>query len=95
MSEPYAFNKDVSPEEWCALPRQFKKGEKVYRFHGHTYGLDRDDMMYLHEETVPCTLEPGGTTFFTVPVRLLVDDNGNEPSGDYMPIEKIRKAIQS
>jgi hypothetical protein len=84
----------VTTKAWCALPRDFRAGEAIYRYRGHTYGLDRDDMVYGGVETIPCTLEPSGDTFFTVPVEFLVDKDGNEPSGDYISLDKIRKAAQ-
>lgn len=43
----YTFSKDIGPADWKALPRYFKQGESVEKFTGHTYGLDRDDLMYV------------------------------------------------
>ena len=83
---------DVGPDDWSALPKLFGAGDEVRRFHGHTYGLDRDDAQYAGRETIPCYLpEQDGTTFFTVPVEYLKDAHGNTPSGDYMTPEKFKK----
>lgn len=84
-AQEYMFLHRVNEKDWSALPRAFLAGERVYRFHGHTYGLDRDDAMYLGEETIPCTQKPGEEHFFTVPVRFLVSTaTGQRPSGAYM-----------
>lgn len=84
-TQEYMFLHRVNEKDWSALPRAFLAGERVYRFHGHTYGLDRDDAMYLGEETIPCTQKPGEEHFFTVPVRFLVSTaTGQRPSGAYM-----------
>lgn len=95
MTEIFIFRRDVTKDEWSALPRAFKRGDKIARFHGHTYGLDRDDAMYGGRETIPCyLLETGDSIFFTVPVEFLVDESGIEPSSDYLTPEhwlKIRE----
>lgn len=91
----YRFNQDATPADWSALPRSFKKGDEVVLFTGHTYGLYRDDLVYLKIETVPCVLPenaPDGP-FFTVPVDLLVDEDGREPCGDYMTREKLDRIM--
>lgn len=82
--QTYTFARDVTPEDWSALPRAFVKGESITRFRGHTYGLDRDDMVYLGVETIPCASGPEG--FFTVPVEMLVDKDGKHPIGEYVRV---------
>ena len=88
----YSFRQMVGPVDWIALPRVFNPGEKVEKFIGHTYGLDRDDMMYGGVETIPC-MEMGSNreSFFTVPVKFLEDENGKSPMGDYQVFEKVKK----
>lgn len=81
--QAYFFRRMVGPTDWRALPRVFKAGEIVERFSGHTYGLDREDMMYLGVETIPCTTD-GNEGFFTVPVTMLEDEQGASPSGNYI-----------
>ena len=77
------FIRDAGPEDWRALPRKFVMGEIVQKFVGHTYGLDRDDMIFLGKETIPCTCE-GSEGFFTVPVEFLAMENGKQPMGAYV-----------
>lgn len=83
MPEKYTFVRNASPTDWRALPRTFAPGDEVLRFHGYTYGLDRDDMVYLGRATVPCYLACDPTTFFTVPVEFLTTENGTPPRSDY------------
>jgi hypothetical protein len=83
MTKTYFFKKPAGPSDWSALPREFLAGEMVERFTGHTYGLDRDDMMYLDTETIPCVCD-GREGFFTVPVSLLEDESGKSPMGSYV-----------
>jgi len=83
MKHAYFFKNPVGPDDWSALPRKFLAGEIVEKFTGHTYGLDRDDLMYLNTETIPCTCE-GHQGFFTVPVSMLEDMEGNSPLGAYV-----------
>lgn len=85
---------DLNDGQWSALPRDFKQGEYLFRFRGHTYGLDRDDMVYGGFETIPMCTQPDSQSFFTVPVAFLVDRQGYEPSGDYVSMEKIQKALK-
>jgi hypothetical protein len=47
----YEFVRDAGPEDWPALPRAFRAGEKVTRFTGHDYGVVRDDLMYSGHQT--------------------------------------------
>lgn len=90
MAKTYFFKKAVGPNDWSALPREFKAGEMVEQFTGHTYGLERDDAMYLNTETIACTCEGRGG-FFTVPVKMLEDEGGKSPMGAYFcsPQESI------
>lgn len=87
MKKTYFFKQPAGPASWSALPRDFKAGEMVEKFTGHTYGLDRDDMMYLGKETIPCTCD-GREGFFTVPVELLEDENGKSPMGSYISFSR-------
>jgi hypothetical protein len=87
MSKEYFFKTTKGAVDWSALPRWFMAGDKVTKFVGHTYGLDRDDMMYLGVETIPCTCVGYEEGFFTVPVEYLVDKEGNQPQGDYVRIK--------
>lgn len=81
-TKTYFFKRPVGPSDWSALPREFKAGEMVEKFSGHTYGLDRDDMMHLGVETIPvCREDAEG--FFTVPVEMLEDETGKSPMGAY------------
>ena len=86
--EAYRFRRDVKKDEWNALQRDFKQGEIVYRFRGHTYGLDRDDLMYLGVSTVPCKLTEDEGGFFTVPVDMLETLDGKPVLGDYIKIPR-------
>lgn len=79
----FFFKRPVTPKDWSALPREFKAGEIVERFTGHTYGLDRDDMIFGNVETIPCTCA-GSNGFFTVPVEMLEDEQGKSPMGAYI-----------
>jgi len=82
MNKTYFFKRKVGPRDWPALRRVFLAGESVEKFIGHTYGLDRDDMIHLGRETIPCC--DGHEGFFTVPVDMLEDENGKSPMGAYM-----------
>lgn len=86
-NEILIFVKDVACSEWGAFSRDFKKGETVLRFHGHTYGLDRDDMEYGGRETIPCSFPEDSRVFFTVPVEFLVAEDGSQPRGDYRRLD--------
>ena len=85
MTQTFFFKHVADPSDWRALPRRFVAGDMVEKFTGHTYGLDRDDMMYGGQETVACTCE-GHEGFFTVPVGFLEDENGNRPRGSYVRV---------
>lgn len=89
-STVYSFNRDVSPEDWKAIPREFKAGETVTRFTGYTYGLERDDMRYLDTETIAVVAD-GSEAFFTCPVALLVDESGKGPWGSYRKFQPANK----
>lgn len=84
----FRFARDVSRDEWRALPRDFKAGETIYRFDGHDYGCARDDMMYGKQETISCCEIVSMNPFFTVPVHMLLDERGNTPRGDYMSLTR-------
>lgn len=90
QGEKLLFARDVGPLDWSALPREFKAGDLVFRFRGHTYGLDRDDFMYLNRETIAICQFDGDKhhfdAFFTCPVEFLVDEEGVRPVGEYMRI---------
>jgi hypothetical protein len=93
--EILVFVRDVEQNEWSTLPRSFKRQERVIRFHGRTYGLDRDDAQYLGRETIPVrVVEMNKDTFFTCPVEFLADDKGSQPNGDYLPREKMWNIIE-
>lgn len=77
------FIRDAGPEDWRPLPRKFAMGEIVQKFVGHTYGLDREDLIFLNVETIPCTVD-GNSGFFTVPVEYLATEDGNQPMGAYV-----------
>lgn len=81
MTKTYFFKRMVGPTDWNALRRVHQAGEMVEKFVGHTYGLDREDAIYLNRETIPCSDGNGG--FFTVPVEMLEDENGKSPVGGY------------
>jgi len=87
MSKLY-FIRDVLQSEWPALDRDFKEGQEVTQFRGHTYGLDRDDLMYGGRETIPICRPEEPSSFFTVPVEFLADSNGVQPSGAYVRFVK-------
>ena len=80
----FKFVRDAGKDDWVALPHQFKTGETVFEFIGHTYGLVRDDLMYGNRSTVACKLEPNATSFFTVPCEFIVDEHGKHPRCEYM-----------
>lgn len=82
MTTKYTFATDCGLDDWVALPRQFKKGETVLRFEGHDYGCARDDMVMGGIATISCSLD-GNVPFFTVPVRLLLTEDGTPPVGEY------------
>lgn len=77
------FNRDCGPDDWSALPQPFKKGDRLTRFYGHTYGLDRDDLLFGGVSSIPCTLD-GHSGFFTVPAEWLTDEHGNPVYGAYI-----------
>jgi hypothetical protein len=79
----YVFARDVTPEDWSALPRSFKAGETIHRFSGHDYGCARDDMQHLGVSTISCSVD-GGVPFFTVPADMLRTEEGHEVCGDYI-----------
>jgi hypothetical protein len=91
VKQTYFFKKPVGPSDWSALPRAFLAGEIVEKFMGHTYGLDRDDMMYGDRETIPCTCD-GREGFFTVPVEMLENEAGQSPMGAYTRIPRPSQA---
>jgi hypothetical protein len=79
----YKFIRDVTPEDWYALPKAFKASEKVFEFIGHDYGCCRDDMMYGGVETIACCLDPAGP-FFTVRVSDIIEsETGARVRGEY------------
>lgn len=80
----YYFVTDIPADRWPALPRDFKMGDEVELYTGHTYGLDRDDFIWLGISTVACTEGDPKTPFFTVPVTMLVDTDGNPPRSPYV-----------
>ena len=82
----YTFAKASGPDDWGPLPRQFAKGDTIFRFSGYDYGCARDDMMYGNRETITCSERDGESPFFTVPVEMLLDKDGNRPMGDYVRI---------
>lgn len=84
MRKILTFVRDVKQSEWPAFSQDFKAGDKVYWFTGHTYGVDRDDLMYLQRTTIPASLDPEGEGFFTVPVEFLVLEDGQTPKGAYV-----------
>jgi hypothetical protein len=79
----YVFAQNAGPEDWVALPRQFKQGDTVHRFTGYDYGCARDDMQYAGVSSIACTLD-GNPPFFTVPAKFLRTEDGHEVMGDYM-----------
>lgn len=87
MAKEYFFKETKGKVDWIALPRWFQAGDMVTHFIGHTYGLDRDDLMYGGVETIPCTCA-GWEGFFTVPVSMLVDKDGKSPVGAYQRFSK-------
>ncbi len=88
------FVRDVTKEEWHPLPHDMKAGDKIIRYSGHTYGLDRDDAMLGGWETIACCLpETPDGPFFTVQVEYLKDGKGQQPCGAYIPRAKLQAAI--
>ena len=87
----YVFVRDVTPQDWVALPRVFKAGEKVSRSHD-MFGLCRDDARMGGVSTVPCTtgdmvvFQDGSKSekMFTVPVDMLCTPEGKPVYGDYL-----------
>lgn len=79
----FTLSQDLTPSQWPALPRAFKTGEVLHKFTGHDYGCARDDMMYGGHETIACSLD-GETPFFTVPVKYLRTESGEQVMGDYV-----------
>jgi hypothetical protein len=84
MRAKLKFTQAADASSWPALPKRFAPGDVVYRFSGHTYGLDRDDAMYAGRETIPCSLTEASESFFTVPVEMLSDEQGHAVRGDYI-----------
>lgn len=80
---PYYFNRDVTQKFWGALPGPFAKGEIVYKYPHHDHGLAREDMESVGVETIACSLVPSKGPFFTIPVDMLVDKSGQQPSGPH------------
>lgn len=90
-AEQYRFTRDAGPDDWPGLPRQFEEGDIVTRYHGHTYGLDRDDLLLMGVETIACTAE-GRRAFFTVPVTYLKATDGSQPVGEYIKLDAAPKS---
>jgi hypothetical protein len=82
VSKIFKIVRDVGPDDWSALPREFKAGETVYKYSGHDYGLARDDFLICKRSVISCSLD-GGIPFFTVPVEFLTDEHGRHPTGPY------------
>jgi hypothetical protein len=82
----YTFARDCGPLEWIALPRNFKRGETIFRYSGHDYGCARDDMVYGGRETISCCEVENTSPFFTVPVEFIRDEFGKQPMGDYIRV---------
>lgn len=87
MKDIFVFVAKVTPKDWRALPRKFKRDERIYRFHGHDYGCARDDAMYGRVETISCSESPTEGPFFTVPVVFIRHEDGTQPRGDYVPLD--------
>lgn len=58
-------NRDVTVEECFWLERDFKKGEKVYEYTGHTYGC-------VQRSGTACSMVPGETPFFELPTEAVM-----------------------
>lgn len=87
MTTVYTFVKDVDKADWVALPRKFLRGESVFRYDGHDYGLVRDDLELGDRETVACSLDVQREPFFTVPVEFLVQQDGTPPVCEYVRVK--------
>lgn len=83
MTTVYTFAEDIGPQQWRALPREFKKGESVFRYSGYDYGCARDDYRYGDTHSITCCEKEGKTPFFTVPVTALRLPDGTRPLGPY------------
>jgi len=64
-------NRDVTKEECFWLDRDFKKGEKVYEYTGHTYGC-------IQGSGTACSLVPGETPFFELPTESIMAETLEE-----------------
>lgn len=60
----YELNRDVTRAECFWLHRDYKKGERVYLFPGHTYGC-------ITPAGLPCSEQPGQIPFFELPTDAL------------------------
>lgn len=80
--ETYTFVRTVGPKDWVALPREFKAGETIVHYDGHTYGCDRDDAMAGYD-VIACSLD-GEAPFFTVPVDMIHNADGKHPLPTYV-----------
>lgn len=60
----YEFVVDASAADWSALPREFKRGERV-QHHSDAYGLRGDDRRFFERETV--MMSEDGKHGFTCP----------------------------
>lgn len=80
----YRFVRDVPATEYSSFPKDFKEGDIVYPFLGCDYGCVKDDYNIGKVKTVVCTLNnQGGSPFFTIPIDMIVDDEGNHPEFRY------------
>lgn len=62
----HVLSRDVTTEECHWLTRDFKKGETVYEYYGHTYGC-------IGPGGIPVSEEPDTNPFFELPSDALVD----------------------
>jgi hypothetical protein len=68
----FTFVRDVTLNDWPALPRAFKTGETVFKLEASDYGCAADDLRMGGIKTIACTFDPGGEyPFFTIPVDYL------------------------
>jgi hypothetical protein len=88
----FTFIRRCDESTWPAFRRVYEEGTTVYEFTGHDYGCTRDDAIGGFE-TIACTAAPGIGPFFTVPVGLLHDEDGNALEGEYSnpnrPLKKL------
>ena len=54
-------SRDVTKEECAWLEKDYKKGEVIYKYHGHTYGC-------IGPEGMACSKEYGEDPFFEIPL---------------------------